>query len=920
MIRPYDDQLLDNFGDVQPEQLNLRGFVYNVNSEHPPSLSFAARSDLVVMLKELDLLGGTVVYAEGYAYIAQPGATAIADMPGYLPYGDVHVEHFNAKCDMTWDTRTLGQFTGSSGIPDATTGPWRIRGTNDLAAFQAANAYATARGGVFYAERGDAEAETGYFVDGQLELTSRLVSRTNYRACMWLRNSNVYHSCIWIKGSGGGVVGLSLIGQYAYVPALAGGTDKPASHGQMGPTITVCAGESPFGGPTIYTTGAQEILEGVEVDVMCCRAGLDMINTPSFQQRSASTYHLFSAAGVEGASYRVGVFGTTNIASNGMVICHWGLRYSGGDPYTDWGSMEIEETYHTCDSTIEIMGHVDQVANKHGFLNVLELSSAGHITVGDISCRGVTPIVIQPGDAINEWSNARQKQKVMRGIRVGNVFATDVLDSRVDAEPVSPGPPARASGFAVMVRGYGTVQTDVDHYPGTSIMTSRQLEVDVAFKSITVARPEGNDAWASRGVYVAGCWGRVDLGAVMTWGYGRAVDIQYCNGDTRVDYVGGDGSVLYIHSRGGSILGTATNKGTSVGDFATNGAFGPGYAGANRCVYLTGRSLTTTTTANAALGATQTKIIGIADEDIYIGTPVKIGNYWVTVTENIQALVPFIRHSPLPAAVLSGATVTVNDRGGLVKLIVSSASGEDAVYATGGVTVDFCDMSRLQWSGKTGLNLLNATVNVYNDLPTTVGRYSPIADNYTIVGDYLSHVVVQGGTISTNPQVTKHFQFGAGGGGNGTVLLTKCRVEDTATLVGGSLGSQVNVLQMRDCIGLDSAHAWHPTKSGLITVTGTPPAVTGGYYQYHEDGVLECWLRNQVSSSDGALTWSFPVSFGGGASSVCVTANSTGATPYIIACGAPTSTDVAIQAYDPAGAVAGEAVSMNVHAIGRWTT
>jgi hypothetical protein len=349
----------------------------------------------------------------------------------------------------------------------------------------------------------------------------------------------------------------------------------------------------------------------------------------------------------------------------------------------------------------------------------------------------------------------------------------------------------------------------------------------------------------------------------------------------------------------------------------------------------------------AKAGTTRTFITPLAgaDDDIYVGTPVKIGNYWVTITEFYRAQsgagygqtgtqpgLGYLLHTPLPADVAISSAVKISEYSHLEKLIVSSASGQNAVYCEGPVAspnlgrqnaIDHCDLSKMRWSGKTALNLFNTSVNIFGDLPLTVGRHNLTSTNFTVQGDYLSHVICHGSTILANPRVDYHFGFGISGTGEGSALLLKCPIEDRTKLVNG-FNNQINQLQMIHCVSaIDSTHVWHPVKAGLIPVSTGSGTVSGGQYHYRDDGVLECWLNVDAggtgisTNATGDLTWTFPAAFNS-ATTVMVTANSADTTTaYNVSCAAATTTTVAIKTRTLAGA--GAAAVVKINAIGRWT-
>lgn len=932
--------------------------------------SFLTRAAFVTYVASSPVYqAGAVVSAAGFFYLAIAGSTVISDLHGFIPLGEVHVEHFGAKGDMTFDP--VHDF--GSGNTGTNLGPLKTAGTDDLAAFQAADDYVTSTGvGDFYAEA------DGYFLNAQLVLAGRLISRRSYRNVLWLRNSNVYKSNIWINSSIGGIVGFTIIDQYDY------SVTKPASNGQMGCGITVAQPTNSQGGPSIYSTGTQTIITDIEIDCRFCRAG------NGGGQTSKGSYHVFIGAGVEFSRFTLAPTLKTNIISNGLVINHWGMKYHDGDPFTDWGSMVIEETYHCCECSFSFPEHFDFITNPHGFQAFYESSSGGANIISDISVKGCIPLILQPGDAVDNWTNERQKNKIMKGMKIGFITSIDAPLGGFDTRPGGLTWPYHDN---VVVRGFGQVQLNTDKYTDVDRNRVRQIKVDIAFKGITMVRTS-SPKWSARGVYVQGCVGKVDLGTVVSFGLGRGVDFEYCDGDQVLNYVKGDGCIVYVFSRGGRFYQTTTDRDVAgyVEDPA-DGGYRPGTAAGTRAVYVAGGSYSTVVnTQSGAKTNTTTKTyitpFGGADDDVYEGTPIKIGTHWVTATEFIQGQsgggvitssiqgitkanpgvinsdnhnlspgvsvaisgvvgmtqingligvvtvidddhftmavnttsfstyvsggsvtpqlpgVPYLVHTPLRVPATNGQAVLVDEFTRMRHLSLTSSGSESALYLSN-AGVDDLDMHGLRSAGKYGANMINGRITLRGPLPLTVGRTSA-ADNYTVNGDSTSLFSMSDGTILSNPDVAYHFIMAkdVGTGSQGHVDLRNCRIEDIDTLVSGADGTLRYCLTMTGCVDYDI--------NQLLSHPGRQGNGSNGYFNYGEDGKLECWHRGLATAADGTVTWTFPGNFSGGASSVVVhvEVQTLAATSIIVTTGSSTSCFISIL---PAGVH-----TINVRAIGRW--
>lgn len=676
---------------------------------------------------------------------------------------DIRVEHFGAFHNMTWEmVADLGSTnTGSR------SGPFRTGGNNDLQAFIDADEYTKniIKTGEFFAE------SDRYFLDAQFKLQGRMKSRRGIRPELWLRNSNVYHSNIWIQQSNAGVIGFTMINQYGYSGS------KPASNGQMGPGITIASVANSQGGPSIYSDAAQfpsghaPILDNIEIDVSSIRAGA------AAGQISKGAYQMMIAGGVEYSKFRIfPVAKPTNISSNGLCINHWGMQYHNGDPFGDWSQMVIEETYHCTDCTIDIPGHFDMWDNPHGYNELYHSSAGGANVIGDISCRGVVPIHIQPGDAVNNWANPRQKQKVMKGISVGYINGIDIPTV---GEP-APAGVTWINSVLCPVRGFGTVQLATDKYDDLDRNRCRQIEVDVKFRGIHLSQSTPN--WNKRGVYAQGCFGKLDFGAITTYGIGRAYEIEYCDGDQTLNYVEGDGCLLYEFSRGGRLLQTDTDR--LVPGYVENiadGTYRPGTGAGTRAVSITGGSYSTIVTipAGKANSLTRTYVTPFsgADDDVYEGTPVKIGSQWVSITEFAQgrstgtvvranitgisrsnpAIVNFNLATSQMIGLTTGNFVTINGVAGMTQ--INGQTGQITMLNDGqfSININATGYSTYSAGGTVTPNLVGVNYLVHTPLQT------PALAGQTVTVDEFCRVK-QGSITSA--------------GGESAVRLTNASVDD----------------------------------------------------------------------------------------------------------------------------------------------
>lgn len=89
--------------------------------------NYDTRADFVSAVGGLSVPDGGIIFADGLQYKASSGATDISDLPGFLPNGDVFVEHFGAVGDAT--------------RPSVSSPTNPIGGTDDTSAFEACRDY-----------------------------------------------------------------------------------------------------------------------------------------------------------------------------------------------------------------------------------------------------------------------------------------------------------------------------------------------------------------------------------------------------------------------------------------------------------------------------------------------------------------------------------------------------------------------------------------------------------------------------------------------------------------------------------------------------------------------------------------------------------------------------------------------------------
>jgi len=762
----------------------------------------------------MDVVEGEVYTAGGYQYIGTPGATPIPDMPGFLPFGNIHVEHFGAKGDLTWTLHGNGYV--------------RRSGTDDLAAFQAANAWAaTTKLRTLY-------AGGSYFIDGMLEPTCFIDSGNSYRSYLWLRYGRTENG-MWFHTSNAGLRGFKVVGQYDFNDLIDG--YKPVG-GQIG-TVLLTGMQDP------WVTHVET--SNIDIDVLVCRAA------DTATQNSRSSIVVMCLGYTVRSKFRLGTHGRTNVSAELLFNLHWSVKQkpetveigrievtNGGAGYTTAPAVTIMptggdvvvnpttatarisggrvtgvridrvghgyvnaplvsfsgpgtgatavalmgvenlggnypigadfvETYHPSDIDVSFSTVIDN-ADGHNFSRVFELASACSCTVGPLHCRGLSTIYwLSIGDLGDAYTCEAQKGRPARGHRLGFMRGEKMTASA-------------ASPYVVYYKGGGTSTIGTEYYPNSQRQYFRQVPMEAVVEGHYITMADGYDRTLGKGIFAANFLGQVDLGVVTTWGLNRAVECQDGVGDVTYRYVDGDGAMSHEYFRGGSILESSTHRGDEAAIGPSN-LFGMGYNNRNCAIYVGGDTVTATISASVTAGATEIPI-NVIPEDLMTGYPVDFGAFTATLRAPSQNGVPFLFTTPIQADVLSGTVVTIDRRAVLDRLVGTFESSKNGLVVANG-RVNSADLSRVGFTGmNAGLIKDGASVRIDGDLPDTTGHITPNTSNYTFDIDATSALQVSNGDIKANPRVAKIFNVQRTGASGpwGKLMLVNCRIHDFANL------------------------------------------------------------------------------------------------------------------------------------------
>lgn len=672
-------------------------------------------------------------------------AFAIQDAAGnkFVPDGQATVEHFGAFGDLTY---TLG----ASGYE-------RTGGTDDRTAFLAADAWSAATGKVVH-------ASGEYYVSGTIQLAGKWVCPDVFKATIW---QHLF----------AGDIGILVLGQYRVFDGFRlisqfDVTTKPGNSGQIGCAVNF----GQFYEPTTHVLTAHN-----RVRVLVCRAA----DTPS--QQSFANILVSQIGRSEFNHLEIGLFGKSNVTSR-VFQSHWGCRYDPASlsdpPPDDRAAATILETWHPHHNTIRFLTEIDR--DEYNIGEVCILSAVGANDVGPMKVKGGFGRVVYllSGDQTDSLAVSSQIGLPGNAIKLGFVHAIDLEF-----------PDANEGAVEIIGRGTSKWEDISGTSPAKKVI--RQLPLNIEAEGFYLRAAGGANISTAMGIRVFGCIGKINLGDVWCFGFGKSdVEAEF-NGELDLIYAvrGGNGLMRHEYTKGGRILSTKTARGDAASP--TNGDEQPGWSGNNYAITFLGRTTTTTTTANVAIGDT-TLPISPFGTDLHVGTRLVVGGHEVMVREMADDLSPSVKITPMPAAVSSGATVTVRE------IAVADYVKFNFESSEFGALLDFanikeCDVSDISFTGQYAFRLLNGSrMNVVGGrVPMMVGRQASTNDTFYV--DQTSNITFTNTRFDYNPAVRSHLNLVRGGGSGpwGRATLVGCVITCTqAQLVTATVPTQSIV-----CIG-----------------------------------------------------------------------------------------------------------------------
>lgn len=565
---------------------------------------FASRREFVDAVKAgftKDL--GSTVGAGQQLYLRSASPIGIADLPGWIPSGTIEVEHFGARGDLV--------------VREAGVGYIRDSGTDDRPAFIAADRFAKASGADAFFGHGK------YLIRGELALSSHLQCRAAVRSVLWLQYGAVspLERGIWLNQAGAGISRFDLIGQYTLEQP------KPRNNGNFGTIVS--AGE-------YYTPHEHRRVSGVTVDVRMCRAA----STP--EQKSAPSTMCVAMGRTTDSKFLLGTHGRTNVASNALFLAHWGCAYDAksieqGNP--DKTSARIIETYHPARLQFQIATPTDNRMG-HGFSRVFELAAAAECKVGDVEAIGLqSPYWISSGDVVDAFAAPEFKNQVNRGHLIGHVRS-------IATKATTP------NAYMGFFRGVGT--SKFERYAGTNVMVARQATFDVRISGHDIEAAAAGSL--TKGIYVKGALGRIDLGRCRITGAGHPIEIEHSDADISFDLKNSTGTLSIEFSRGVHVRGAGVRNQTA--DKTGRPAPAISVVGRSVASRQTVSLQRTSTIQNASSGQTRLAVHALS-EPVFVGDSLRIGELRIAATDHAPKGAISIECAHLPMPIPAGTLIEI---------------------------------------------------------------------------------------------------------------------------------------------------------------------------------------------------------------------------------------------------------------------
>lgn len=789
---------------------------------------------------------GVIAHVDGVEFVADATETGLSKTPGWKPNGLIYLEHFGVNADLVF---TIGG-----------TGPVRSAGTSDLAAIEEADQYAIDSG------KGFVFCKSDLYLRNQFNMSSYFYWETGFRNYLWC-DVDELESGVVITDANGGISGINIIIQHNT-------TTKESDRGHHGNAVTV---------GNFMATSAQSNVRNIHVDVRVCRAADDPGVQDSYPSPSINCMGYVSHIDLT-----LGSFGNSNSYSSIFFQSHWGGHNATGDP-----TLEPVVTYHPNNLKVRFANTITD------HRRAVVLSSVFSVDIGDFEADGAEYLVtVLVGDNTDQFTTAVQDGMPGKNIRFGHChgYNMDIPEDKSAVLVTSRGTSKWKKFTGTVVDYIEQMEIDVT-FKGITVENdsgnsgTRAVRALGAFGNVdfgkvyedgclgaSVLRENGNAKVSydvrkatapiinkrSKGSSILGS--RVDI---ATWVGGSGTYAVQSFGDvdtttSTADVSAGDTEVFVnIPTTGSTVTATVTSAalapieftavalGASVGEMVRFSGF-PGTYGLNnvagKVLTVDGNDYTVDLEYpdEAVVNGTVARVDQVEN---HIGDDVQVGTYWVKIAAFSDGAVNRIETTPIPAAVSSGATITL-DRTDIIDEFVGEYAGSEIGFEMDRSHVNSSDFSKVRWTGKYLCELTNLSrINITGDIPASGPRITPITNNYSFRIEQGSHYRVGPVEIPTNPNVTAHFQLRRGGSSGpwATGVFDGSVVHDIANLFEATEGYRAVLFQ--NCTDEDGELVLNPDRAG---------SDSNGEWVRNPDGTMECWARNVNIGGTQPYTWTFP--------------------------------------------------------------
>lgn len=616
------------------------------------------------------------------------------------------------------------------------------------------------------------------------------------------------------------------------------------------------------------------------------------------KQDSDPSHYTCGLGNIFDVHFEVDTFGHTNVSSNMLCLFHWGGKYQGDEGFQTRvdGSFDIIKTYHPEQCRLTVSRPIDAYKTPMG--RVFEYASTINCKVSDINVKNIKQIYWSGiGDIDGVYAQESQLGRVNTGNEIGHIYGENIVVG--DAI------------YAVLFKGEGT--SKFEFYEGTNQLFQRQGLMGLKVKSHTIYCASGKEVIRVRGIR-----GQVDLGECRLFGCPISLYVLSGSGKWSADVVDGDGTIRVQNQRGGTLLRTNINKGNDANS-ATSDLYASGYESKNCTVHLKGIISTTTSREAASAGATRIAInpftsgwSAVSPNDL---VQIKSGTNIIEARATSFAVegALFLDVTPLTKPIASGATITIDNRVELDYLNMSSQSSEYGLYSENAIIkkLDFSDMG---WSGRHTAKMYNTRANIIGRLPSSDARRLGTSSDQGIWADYKCRLVGM------------NLEIPAGSDGDEAIFLQSysgSREGAVLTLIGGVVGN-INTLSPNTNYPLNQIHfnGVVNNEGVLLKPLGRSGSNANGYWVKHDNGVVECWLRNVTVGATQPYVWTFPTPFANTASTFVTATSTNGITSRVGSAISISSTQANVWLVDNTATTSGTAstslAGMNLYAKGFW--